>query len=239
MDNFVYEDEILDEDGVPVEIYADEPETTMKVWQTTVAETTAKAAEAQTKKSVPVYSRTEYLAPETELTTITEVHSDEFTHTEELPLQAEKEMAVTAVTEVPQESETEETETAVSSVPSETGVSETVTEVTTLEAVTSTETSAITVVPETAEKVSNQSNSIAGFLLLAGVFGAAVAAAVYFMKNKKKNGNSMETLKRQFMRMQSPSAFGAARRFDSASFMNVPPKWPAGMPPTTSFHPFS
>jgi hypothetical protein len=60
-----------------------------------------------------------------------------------------------------------------------------------------------------------------------------------FMKNKKKNGNSMETLKRQFMRMQSPSAFGAARRFDSASFMNVPPKWPAGMPPTTSFHPFS
>ena len=45
-----------------------------------------------------------------------------------------------------------------------------------------------------------------------------------FMKNKKKNGNSMETLKRQFMRMQSPSAFGAVRRFDSASFMNVPPE---------------
>ncbi|MCI6288635.1 MAG: hypothetical protein MR727_07865 [Lentisphaeria bacterium] len=44
------------------------------------------------------------------------------------------------------------------------------------------------------------------------------------MKNKKKNGNSMETLKRQFMRMQSPSAFGAVRRFDSASFMNVPPE---------------
>ena len=195
MDNFVYDEEILleedyeeilDEDGVPIEIFADEPETT-KVWQTTAAETTAKVTEVQiTKKSVPVYTRTEYLAPETELTTITEVHSDEFTQTEELPLQTETEMAVTAVTEVPKESETEGTETAVSSVPSETGVSQTVTEVTTLESVTSAETSAITVVPETAEKVPKQSNSIAGFLLLAGVFGAAVAATVYFMKNKKK-----------------------------------------------------
>lgn len=186
MDNFVYEDEILDEDGVPVEIYADEPETT-KVWQTTAAETTAKVTEVQiTKKSVPVYTRTEYLAPETELTTMTEVHSDEFTQTEELPLQTETEMAVTAVTEVPEESETEGTETAVSSVPSETGISETVTGVTTLEAVTSTETSAITVVLEASEKSPNQSNSIAAFLLLAGVFGAAVAAAVFFMKSKKK-----------------------------------------------------
>ena len=50
MDNFVYDEEILleedyeeilDEDGVPVEIYADEPETTTKLWQTTAAETTA------------------------------------------------------------------------------------------------------------------------------------------------------------------------------------------------------
>ena len=196
MDNFVYDEEILleedyeeilDEDGVPVEIYADEPETTTKLWQTTAAETTAKTTEVQTtKQSVPVYTRTEYLAPETELTTITEVHSDEFTQTEELPLPTETELAVTAVAEVPEESETEGTETAVSSVPSETGVSETVTEVTILEAITSAETSAITVVPEITEKVPNQSKSIAGFLLLAGVFGAAVAAAVYFMKNKKK-----------------------------------------------------
>ena len=46
MDNFVYDEEILleedyeeilDEDGVPVEIYADEPETTTKLWQTTAA----------------------------------------------------------------------------------------------------------------------------------------------------------------------------------------------------------
>ena len=139
MDNFIYDEEILleedyeeilDEDGVPVEIYADEPETTTKLWQTTAAETTAKTTEVQTtKQSVPVYTRTEYLAPETELTTITEVHSDEFTQTEELPLPTETELAVTAVAEVPEESETEGTETAVSSVPSETGVSETVTEV--------------------------------------------------------------------------------------------------------------
>ena len=172
MDNFVYDEEILleedyeeilDEDGVPVEIYADEPETTTKLWQTTAAETTAKTTEVQTtKQSVPVYTRTEYLAPETELTTITEVHSDEFTQTEELPLPTETELAVTAVAEVPEESETEGTETAVSSVPSETGVSETVTEVTILEAITSAETSAITVVPEITEKVPNQSKSIAG-----------------------------------------------------------------------------
>lgn len=94
-------------------------------------------------------------------------------------MQAETEMAVTAVAEVPEESEAEGTEAAVSSVLSETGVSETVTEVTTLEALTSAETSAITVVPEAAEKAPNQSNSIAAFLLLAGVFGVAVAAAVF------------------------------------------------------------
>lgn len=40
MDNFVYEEEILlDEDGVPVEIYADEPEETTRVWQTADTET--------------------------------------------------------------------------------------------------------------------------------------------------------------------------------------------------------
>ena len=46
------------------------------------------------------------------------------------------------------------------------------------------------------------------------------------MKNKKKNAGSglKENQKRLFLRMQSPSAFGAARRFDSTSFMNVPPE---------------
>lgn len=34
----------------------------------------------------------------------------------------------------------------------------------------------------------------------------------------------MTNQKRLFMRMKSPSAFGSARRFDSASFMNVPPE---------------
>ena len=44
------------------------------------------------------------------------------------------------------------------------------------------------------------------------------------MKEKKKNTDSKENQKRLFLRMKSPSAFGAARRFDSSSFMNVPPE---------------
>ena len=46
------------------------------------------------------------------------------------------------------------------------------------------------------------------------------------MKNKKKNAGSdlKENQKRLFLRMKSPSAFGAVRRFDSTSFMNVPPE---------------
>ncbi len=45
MDNFVYEEEILlDEDGVPVEIYADEPEETTRVWQTADTETKVTSA---------------------------------------------------------------------------------------------------------------------------------------------------------------------------------------------------
>ena len=44
------------------------------------------------------------------------------------------------------------------------------------------------------------------------------------MKGKKKNSSTKENQKRLFLRMKSPSAFGGARRFDSASFMNVPPE---------------
>ncbi len=46
------------------------------------------------------------------------------------------------------------------------------------------------------------------------------------MKNKKKISDSdlKENQKKLFMRIKSPSAFGASRRFDSVSFMNVPPE---------------
>ena len=44
------------------------------------------------------------------------------------------------------------------------------------------------------------------------------------MKVRKKTTNSKTDQKRLFLRMKSPSAFGSARRFDSASFMNVPPE---------------
>ena len=40
----------------------------------------------------------------------------------------------------------------------------------------------------------------------------------------RKNSDSIANQKRLFMRMKSPTAFGSARRFDSASFMNVPPE---------------
>ena len=44
------------------------------------------------------------------------------------------------------------------------------------------------------------------------------------MKARKKTSNLKTDQKRLFLRMKSPSAFGSARRFDSASFMNVPPE---------------
>jgi len=46
------------------------------------------------------------------------------------------------------------------------------------------------------------------------------------MKNKKKifDSDLKENQKKLFMRIKSPSAFGASRRFDSVSFMNVPPE---------------
>ena len=44
------------------------------------------------------------------------------------------------------------------------------------------------------------------------------------MKVRKKTSYSKTDQKRLFLRMKSPSAFGSARRFDSASFMNVPPE---------------
>lgn len=45
-----------------------------------------------------------------------------------------------------------------------------------------------------------------------------------FMEREKINLNPLEGLKEQFLRMQSPSAFGAIRRFDDTAFMNVPPE---------------
>ena len=138
----------------------------------------------ETVASIPaqVVYQTIYHAPETEKNTYMEESEFEETEYEADNLLSETQEEVTAVPE----SKTSASETAVSTVPSETGVSEIMTENTTSEAVTSAETSAITVVPEACEKSSNQSNSIAAFLLLAGLFGAAVAVAVYFMKDKNK-----------------------------------------------------
>ena len=39
------------------------------------------------------------------------------------------------------------------------------------------------------------------------------------MEVEKTNPNPLEGLKEQFLRMQSPSAFGSIRRFDDTSFM--------------------
>ena len=45
-----------------------------------------------------------------------------------------------------------------------------------------------------------------------------------FMEVEKINPNPLEGLKEQFLRMQSPTAFGSIRRFDDTAFMNVPPE---------------
>ena len=41
-------------------------------------------------------------------------------------------------------------------------------------------------------------------------------------KGKKKSANSLDSLKRKFIRMQSPTGFGGARRYESLAYINVP-----------------
>lgn len=174
MDNFVYgeilEEELSDEEILIEEIYEDDP---IEVQQLSVTAVT----DVQTAGNT-VYGVSETAAANTENNITMEVHNDEFTQSaqgSEGAVSEETQMAVTAVTEISEEYEAEGTETAVSTVPSETGIMETISE-----------TSAVT---ENPADTASANNNVTGFLLLAGVFGAAVAAAVYMTKFKKKKIN--------------------------------------------------
>ena len=188
MDNFTLNEVIeLDEDGVPVEIFEDETTVTEKPWQTTALPT-----ETVTEKSI---SQTAVLNPHASIVVLAEVQTavpitektedikneytqSEFAETAVVSAETQKTDAVTSVTE--STNETTGTETAVSSVPQETGI----TEVSERSEVTE-----YTEVTVAAPTQSNSTNNAMGFLLLAGVFGAVIAAAVFFMKNKKKSAD--------------------------------------------------
>ena len=144
-----------------------------KIGNTTAAETTV---------SIPaqVIYQTIYHAPETEKNTYKEESEVEETEYEADELLSETQEAVTAVLE----SKDAVAETAVPSVPSETGITEQ-TEITEAETTAETMRAEATAAVET-PPVASYNNSVQSFLLLAGVFGAVVAAAVFFMKDKKK-----------------------------------------------------
>ncbi len=174
----IYEDIPLDEDGVPVEIYAEEKTEESK-------ETTA----IQLVTAEPV---TEMVKTE-----ITEVHS-EFTKpkpAETFIISAEKQETESAFTEMSEK--TERTETAVTPVQTETGIRhKTETAVReTIQTDISSESETLAVTETEVLTVNNSaSNNAQAFLLLAGVFGAAAAAAVYLRKVKKKKLSETEDI---------------------------------------------
>lgn len=108
--------------------------------------------------------------------TTTEVHNDEFSQTEEqAAISAAEQTEYSAASDVPEEYEADGAEAAVSEISEETGISETT------ESVVSDTTS----VPDTAVSAKNAQ----AFLLLAGVFGAVIAAMILkrkFQKDKRK-----------------------------------------------------
>lgn len=180
MDNFTMNEVIeLDEDGVPVEIFEDEAMVTEKSWQTTALPTEtvtekslSQTAAANPPVSVVMLAEVQTAVPITEKTEEieNEFTQSEFAETAVVSAETQKTEAVTSVTESAEKATG--TETAVSSVPQETGITAGYTEVT-----------ADTPVQ------SGSTNNAMGFLLLAGVFGAVIAAAVFFMKNKKKSAD--------------------------------------------------
>lgn len=114
-------------------------------------------------------------------TKTTEVQKDEFTQSEftaEISISTE---AQETATEIPKAAnEATGAETAVSSIPQETGI---------IEASAYSEVTEYTEATVAAPAQSNSTNNAMGFLLLAGVFGAVIAAAIFFMKNKKKSAD--------------------------------------------------
>ena len=165
---------------------ADVPQTSTAPIQTTVTTTTKSNEEIPAR----VIYETVYQKSETEVT-VSEMEESEFEATDK---EQEETMAVTTI---PEEQETEEF-SSVSTVSSEESVTETTQErILNLSEIISSETELATTAPNTettevTEVVSEDtgnttSNNVQAFFLLAGVFGALIAAAAVFtIKSKKK-----------------------------------------------------
>lgn len=154
--------------GVPISEYIKKLNT--KVTEVT-NQTSATVNNSQTVHSVQEMPVTAVFLSNTN--TVTEVHKNEFTQSEhegKTSVSSETQENVSAVTTSVHE--TTGTEATVSSVPQETGITET-------EAMSS-------IVTEAPIADTSHSNNAQAFLLLAGVFGIAVVAAVFMTKTKKK-----------------------------------------------------
>ena len=164
--------------------------TTTQTTTTTAITTTATSTEAVTEIPARVIYQTVYQTPETAV-----IVSE--TEVSEIETTTEKQEETVEVTTVPEEQETEEF-SSVSTVSSEESVTETTQErILNLSEIISSETELATTAPNTettevtgvvSEDTGNTtSNNVQAFFLLAGVFGALIAAAAVFtIKSKKK-----------------------------------------------------
>lgn len=193
-------------DGMDIDKYIksiNKPAETTAVWTTAakitepavtskpVRETKLETSETVTEVPARVIYQTIYNAPEAEKTEVSKIEKSEKEETEQQEF-SENEL----VTTVPEKYEAEEfqssseihSQAAVTTAPQEKILilSENTVSESTVDITESTETTAVAVAENTAENVST-ANNIQAFLLLAGVFGAAVAAAVLMKKFKKKN----------------------------------------------------
>lgn len=197
-------------DGVDIDEYIksiNKPAETTSVWTTAakaaepvvtskpLQETNAATSETVTEVPARVIYQTIYNAPETDII-VSESEKTEVSKIEKSEKEETERQELSEVTTVPEEYESEEFQSG-SSVYSQTAVTEISQEKilyftenavneSTSEIAESTESTAVAVTENTAENVS-AANNIQAFLLLAGVFGAAVAAAVFMKKIRKKN----------------------------------------------------
>ncbi len=152
-------------------------------------ETKAETYETVTEVPARVIYQTIYNAPETEKTEVSESEKSEKEETEQQEF-SESEL----VTTVPEKYEAEEfqgstevhSQTAVTTVPQEKILYFTDNSIAENTEINIAETTAITEVADNSE-IGSATNNAQAFLLLAGVFGAAVAAVVLMKKFKKKS----------------------------------------------------
>lgn len=194
-------------DGMDIDEYIkflNKPIETTAVWTTAakitepavtskpVRETKSETSETVTEVPARVIYQTIYNVPETEKTEVSKIEKSEKTETEQQEFSESE-----SVTTVPEKCEAEEfqsssevhSQAAVTTVPQEKILyftENSTAENSEINIAESTETTAVAVTENTAKNVS-AANNIQAFLLLAGVFGAAVAAAVLMRKIKKKN----------------------------------------------------